>query len=297
MFKRKIGALIACATLMASASACSGVNTAATNAGSDNKTVTLLTVAGYDDVVALNGLWQQLFQEHGYTLQTKQADLAAGYSGVARGDMDGFVDAWLPSTHGTYVDKYKDKLLIPEQPFYGNDRLVLVAPKSVPENTISEVVANAEKYGSKVVGIEAGSGEMRILPDVLAKYGATDKLKIVAGSTPATLATLKDAAANNKPVVATLWQPHWAFTAMDIKVLEDDLSGWPKPDGSYVVFNKDYASKNPEVVKWMTNMKLTDEQFSTLMAEVSKTPSNPVDGAKKWLENPDNRKTVDSWFN
>ncbi|MFP3459669.1 glycine betaine ABC transporter substrate-binding protein [Arthrobacter globiformis] len=292
---KKIGAFLACAFLTASVAACSGVSTTASNSAASDKTITVATVAGYDDTVAVNGLWQQLLSEHGYTLQTKQVDLAAGFSAVARGDLDGYLDAWLPSTHGTYVDKYKDKLQILDKPFFANDRLVLVAPKSVPENTISEVVQNAAKYDSKIVGIEAGSGEMKILPDVLNKYGATDKLNIVAGSTPATLAALKDAAAKNKPLVATLWTPHWAFSEMPIKVLTDDMGAWPKPDGSFVVLSKKFAAKDPEVVKWMSNFKITDDQFASLMLAVSQA-KDPVEGAKKWLETPQNRKDADSWF-
>ncbi|MGO4584615.1 glycine betaine ABC transporter substrate-binding protein [Arthrobacter sp. 2RAF6] len=292
---KKIGAFLACAFLTASVAACSGVSTGATNTQSGDKTITVATVAGYDDTVAVTGLWQELLSEHGYTLQTKQVDLAAGFSAVARGDLDGYLNAWLPSTHGTYVDKYKDQLQILDQPFFANDRLVLVAPKSVPENTISEVVQNAAKYDSKIIGIEAGSGEMKLLPDVLKKYAASDKLNIVAGSTPATLAALKDAAAKDKPLVATLWTPHWAFSQLPIKVLTDDLGAWPKPDGSYMVLSKKFAAKDPEVVKWMSNMKITDDQFASLMLASSEA-KDPVAGAKKWLETPANRQAADSWF-
>ena len=290
---KKIGAALACAALTAAVSACSGVATSGSQ--SDVKTITVAEVPGFDDTVAVTGLWTALLAERGYKLETKTVDLAAGFSGVARGDLDGYLNAWLPTTHASYVDKYRDQLVIPEKPFFDNDRLVLVAPESVPENTISEVVANAEKYGSKVVGIEAGAGMMKILPDVLQKYGATDKLNIVAGSTPATLAALKDAAAKNEPVVATLWTPHWAFASMPIKALEDDLGGWPGPDGSYVVLSKKLAEKAPEVVKWMSNSKLSEEQFASLMLAASEA-KDPVEGAKKWLETPENRKTADSWF-
>ncbi|HKU12112.1 MAG TPA: glycine betaine ABC transporter substrate-binding protein [Sinomonas sp.] len=290
---KKIAAALSCAALVAGVSACSG----ATASGSQPsaKTITVATAAGYDDTNSVTGLWQELLSEHGYTLQTKQVDLAAGFSGIARGDLDGYLNAWLPTTHGTYVDKYKDQLDILQKPFFDNDRLVLVAPKFVPEKTIGDVVNNAAAYGNKIVGIEAGAGEMKILPDVVKKYGATDKLNIVAGSTPAALAALKDAAAKNQPLVAALWTPHWAFASMPIKVLDDNLGAWPKPDGSYIVLSKQFSSKNPDVVKWMSNFKITEDQFASLMLDVSQA-SSPVDGAKKWLEDPTNRKDADSWF-
>lgn len=293
MIKKKLGAVIASALLVTSVSACSGVST---GSQSTEKTITVALPAGYDDTVAVTGLWEELLAERGYKLETKSVDLAAGFSGIARGDLDGYLNAWLPTTHGTFVDKVKDQVEILDKPFFDNDRLVLVAPSFVPENTIEEVVNNAAAYDSRIVGIEAGSGEMKILPDVLKKYDATDKLSVVAGSTPATLAALKDATANNKPVVATLWTPHWAFASMPIKILEDNREGWPKPDGSYVVLSKEFAEKEPDVVKWMSNFKITEEQFANLMLNVSEA-SSPTEGAKKWLENPDNKKSADSWFN
>ena len=293
MIKKKIGAVIASALLVTGVSACSGVSA---GSQSSEKTITVALPAGYDDSVAVTGLWQELLAERGYKLETKSVDLAAGFSGIARGDLDGYLNAWLPTTHGTFVDKYKDQVEILDKPFFDNDRLVLVAPKSVPENTIADVVKNAAAYDSKIIGIEAGSGEMKNVPDVLKKYGAEDKLSIVAGSTPATLAALKDATAKNKPIVATLWTPHWAFASMPIKVLEDNLEGWPKPDGSYVVLSKKFAEKEADVVKWMSNFKITEDQFSSLMLNVSEA-SSPTEGAKKWLENPENKKAAESWFN
>jgi glycine betaine/proline transport system substrate-binding protein len=83
---------------------------------------------------------------------------------------------------------------------------------------------------------------------------------------------------------------------MPIKILEDNLQGWPKPDGSYVVLSKKFAEKEPDVVKWMSKFKITEDQFSSLMLDVSEA-SSPTEGAKKWLENPANKKAAESWFN
>jgi glycine betaine/proline transport system substrate-binding protein len=289
--KNRIKSILACAVIAASMSACSGVNPAASN----EKTVTFATVPGFDDTVAVTGLWSVLLEEHGYNVETKSVDLAAGFSGIARGDLDGYLNAWLPSTHEAYIDKYKDDLVILDKPYFDNDKNVLAVPDFVEENTISDLVQNAEKYDSKIIGIEAGSGEMKLLPGVLAKYSAQDKLKIIEGSTPAALAALKSAIDNKKPVVVALWKPHWAFASMPIKALEDDTQGWPKPDGSYVVLSKKFAEKHADVRGWMSNSKLTEEQYAALMLAVSEA-KDPAEGAHKWLEQSGNREAVDAWF-
>lgn len=293
--KNLFKATVAAAAIAVSVSACSGVAPSGTSAGGDDKSANFATVAGFDDTVAITGLWSVLLEEKGYSVKTTTVDLAAGFSGIARGDLDGYLNAWLPSTHQAYIDKYKDDLVILDEPYFGNDELVLAVPESQPENTISDLVQNAAKYDSKIIGIEAGSGEMKILPDVLAKYDAQDKLSIVEGSTPAALAALKDGATNNKPVVIALWTPHWAFAAMPVKVLEDDQQGWPAADGSHVVLSKEFAEKHPDVKGWMEKSKLTDEQYASLMLAVSEA-KDPAEGAKKWLETPENRKAADEWL-
>ena len=295
--KNMIKTALACAAIIASVSACSGVTPAAGGESSaGNKTANFATVPGFDDTVAVNALWSTLLEEKGYTVKTTSVDLAAGFSGIARGDLDGYLDTWLPSTHAAYVDKYKDDLVILEKSFYDNNRLVLAVPDFVEENTISELAQNAEKYDSKIIGIEAGAGEMKLLPGVLAKYSARDKLKIVEGSTPAALAALKSGVDNHKPVVVALWQPHWAFASMPIKVLEDDLQGWPKPDSSHPVLSKKFAEKHPDVRSWMENSKLTEDQFASLMLLVSEAKGDPISGARKWLETPANREAADGWL-
>lgn len=291
--KKTITSILACAALAVSASACSGVTPAAST--TNEKTITFATVPGFDDTVAVTGLWSVLLEEHGYNVETKSLDLAAGFSGIARGDLDGYLNAWLPSTHEAYIEKYKDDLVILDEPYFDNDKNVLAVPDFVEENTISELVANADKYGSQIVGIEAGSGEMKLLPGVLAKYSGQDKLKIIEGSTPAALAALKSAVDNKTPVVVALWTPHWAFASMPIKALEDDSAGWPKPDGSYVVLSKKFAEGHPDVSGWMENSKLTEEQYASLMLAVSEA-DDPADGARTWLEEAGNREAADSWF-
>ena len=296
--KNIIKTAITCAAVVASLSACSGVTPAGSGGGNNNgdsKSVNFATVPGFDDTVAVTGLWSVLLKEKGYTVKPTSVDLAAGFSGIARGDLDGYLNAWLPSTHAAYIDKYKNDLVIPDKPYFANDELVLAVPDFVQENSISDLAQNAGKYDSKIIGIEAGSGEMKLLPDVLAKYSAKDKLKVIEGSTPAALAALKSGIDNKKPVVVALWQPHWAFASMPIKALKDDAQGWPKPDGSYVVLSKKFAESHADVRGWMSNSKLTDEQYASLMLAVSDA-KDPIKGASKWLETPENRQTVDEWF-
>ena len=134
MYKTALACVaIAIATTL---TACSGVVPQGTNQDSDEKAITFATVPGFEDALALTGLWSVLLEEKGYTVRSKSLDLAACFAGVARGDLDGYLSAWLPSTHASFVDKYQGSLDVVNPGYFANDRLLLAVPKFVSENII-----------------------------------------------------------------------------------------------------------------------------------------------------------------
>lgn len=287
--KKKIGAAVVAMTLAATLSSCSGVET------SGGETLTFATVAGWDDTEAVTALWSVLLEDRGYQVDTMAVDLAAGISGIARGDVDGYLNTWLPDTHADYVDEYKDDLVILDQPFYENNRAVLVVPEFVEENSIRDLIDNADEYDDRIIGLEAGAGNMRQLGELLESYGASETLDVVEGSTPAALAELQNAVKEKKHTAILLWQPHWIFANDDVKVLEDTENGWAAPDSSHIVLSKEFSEKHKDIQDWMSRSKLDDKQYSTLMSDVSNADDSEA-GARKWLEDPANNEAVQAWF-
>lgn len=290
---RKTLAGVGAAALLASLAGCSGVEP---TQGSGDDTVTFFVTPGYDDTVALMGLWTVLLDEQGITLESQNLDLAPGFSGIARGDIDGYLNTWLPTTHQQFIEPNKDDLVIFDdgEPIFDNNALVLAVPETAPDDTIEDALANIDEYGGEIIGIEAGSGLMDTLPGVLEAYGHADA-QVTAGSTPAMLASLQQAVDSGDNVLVTLWTPHWAFSEMPIKVLEDTEQAWPEPDGSYLVTSTQFAEEHPEIAEWISGSRLDDDQYAALMLEVSKADS-PEEGAQNWLNDPDNRALADSWF-
>jgi len=288
--KKKIGTVLTAVALAASLSSCSGVE------ASSGENITFATVAGWDDTEAVTALWQVLLEDRGYQVDTMAVDLAAGISGIARGDVDGYLNTWLPDTHADYVKEYKDDLVILDQPFYENNRAVLAVPEFVEENTIRDLIDHADEYDDRIIGLEAGAGNMRQLGELLDSYGATDKLDVVEGSTPAALAELQNAVKDKKHTAILLWQPHWIFADESVKVLEDTENGWSAPDSSHIVLSKEFSKKHPDIQGWMNQSKLNDEQYSSLMNDVSNADDSES-GARKWLEDSANNAAVQAWFN
>ena len=109
------------------------------------------------------------------------------------------------------------------------------------------------------------------------------------------LATLDSAIKQNEPVVVTLWQPHWAFSRYNLKVLEDPQGGWGAPDEMQIIATKGWSAANPEAAGWLKNFKITPEQLSSLMLKLQEAGKGQEQVAtKQWIT--ENQQVVDAWF-
>jgi glycine betaine/proline transport system substrate-binding protein len=85
---------------------------AATSAGviaADAKpTIKIGYVEGWDDSVATSNVAAQIIEKKlGYPVQLVPVAAGVMWQGVARGDLDATLSAWLPVTHGAYWDNFK----------------------------------------------------------------------------------------------------------------------------------------------------------------------------------------------
>jgi glycine betaine/proline transport system substrate-binding protein len=287
-----ITAVTACSGETSSFGGSSGGSGGQTGAAGD-KNLSIAVVAGWDEDVAASNLWKVLLEERGYTVDLQELDIASTFTGVANGQVDLYLDAWLPTTHAVYWDRYKDQL--ESLTAWQDGKNTLVVPSYVDINTIAELKGREAEFQNRIVGIEAGAGEMKAMREkIIPAYGLTD-YELVEGSSPAMLATLDSSIKQNQPVVVTLWQPHWAFSRYDLKILEDPQGAWGPPDKMEIIATKGWSAANPEVTGWLKNFKITPEQLSSLMLALQDGgKGQEVAAAKQWAA--DNKAVVDTWF-
>ena len=53
---------------------------------------------------------KQILEDMGYKVAIQEAEAGVVYTGLASGQIDVFMDSWLPDTHKNYMDKYGDKI-------------------------------------------------------------------------------------------------------------------------------------------------------------------------------------------
>ncbi|MFE9767408.1 ABC transporter permease/substrate binding protein [Streptomyces sp. NPDC005808] len=240
----------------------------------------------WDEGIASTFLWQEILEQRGYEVETKQLDAGPLYTSLAQGDIDFETDSWLPTTHEQYWKKY-GKQLDDLGSWYGPTSLELSVPSYMKDiNSLEDLKGKADEFGGKITGIESSAGMMSLLKTkVLKEYGLDKEYKVVDSSTPAMLAELKRAYAKKEPVVVTLWSPHWAYSDYDLKKLKDPKGAWGSGDGVHTLSRKGFAQENPVVGEWLKNFKMTEQQLTSLESEINKAgQGKQQDAVRAWLK-------------
>jgi glycine betaine/proline transport system substrate-binding protein len=243
----------------------------------------------WDEGVASTYLWKEILEERGYQVDTKQFEAGPLYTSLASGAVDFQTDAWLPTTHEQYWKKYGGRL-DDLGAWYDRTSLELSVPSYMKGiDSLEDLKGKATAFDGKITGIESSAGMMSLLKSkVLKEYGLDKEYKVVDSSTPAMLATLKQAYAKKEPVLVTLWSPHWAYADYDLKKLADPKGAWGKGDGVHTVARKGFAQENPVVARWLKNFELDEKQLTSLEAEINKAgKGRQQDAVRAWLrQNP-----------
>jgi glycine betaine/proline transport system substrate-binding protein len=251
----------------------------------------------WDEAIAVTNLWQVILEEEGYEVEQEELEVGFLYSGVAEGDLDLFLDAWLPATHEDYWEQYGDDI---EElgTWFTEAPLTWVVPAYVDEvDSIEDLQGNADMFDGQIIGIEPGSGLMRISDEeVMPTYELEDEYDLVESSTPAMLSELETAIENEEPIVVTLWEPHWAYGAFELKNLEDPENALGDPDEIRAIGRPGFADDFPEIAEWFGNWEMTSEEIGSLSeAVVADCEDDELECAREWLE--DNRDVVEGWMN
>lgn len=253
--------------------------------GQDSKKITIGYIS-WDEDIAVSNLYKVLLQKRGYKVELKQLEAGPLYAGLAQGNLDLFLDAWLPSTHEDYWKQYQSKL---EDLgiWYNQATLNIAVPNYVNDvNSIADLKGRQAMFEGTITGIEPSAGETRIVRDkVMPAYGLTPDYQLKLSSTTAMLAALDKATKEKQPIAVTLWHPHWAYAKYPLKDLQDPLGALGAPENLHGIGRKNFSKDFPEVAEMVKKFKLNDQQLNSLENEVNSAGSgHEEEAAQKWAD-------------
>lgn len=262
-----------------------GLGGCSNTATTSDKTLTLGNI-GWDENVALANLTKVVLeQDLGYAkVELKRLGVDDIFKGVANGNLDAFQDVWLPHTHKSYWEQYGDQMKRLDSWYQGTASLGLTVPDYVRAQSIPDLKKYSNRFDNKIIGIEPGAGEMQLVKNkVLPGYDLQD-FQLVSSDTASMLKQLEAALRHEKPIVVTLWRPHWAFTVYRIRYLKDpqNLLG-TGGEQLYSVVRTNLERDKPDAYAFLNAISLTPDQLGRLELAIN-LAKTPVDGVKTWLD-------------
>ncbi|WP_409182603.1 glycine betaine ABC transporter substrate-binding protein [Amycolatopsis sp. VS8301801F10] len=281
----RILAVGAAVTALVGLTAACGGRESQSNNSQEAKSVTIGYI-NWDEDVALTNLYQAVLEEKGYQVKTQMLDVGPIYAGLAKGDVDLFLDSWLPATHKQYWDQYQNQV---EDlgVWYDNATLNLAVPDYVSDvNSIADLKDKASMFGGKITGIEASAGETGIVQKTaIPQYGLDGAMTLQNSSTTAMLAALDSSIKAKKPIVVTLWHPHWAYSRYQLKDLKDPKGAMGKGEQLHALGRKGFGKDFPALAAVAKRLKMSDEDLGSLEDAIQKAPKGQEKtAAKQWAD-------------
>ncbi|WP_024302070.1 glycine betaine ABC transporter substrate-binding protein [Pseudogulbenkiania sp. MAI-1] len=246
-----------------------------------------MAVTNWADVLAVANVAKYVMETKlNQPVQFVQAAIGIQYQGVARGDLDIMVGGWLPVTHATYYEKYKNDMhdvgII-----YTGGKNGWAVPAYIPESELSSISdLNKPEVKSKlsgiVQGIEPGGGLMMASDKTIKSYNLSG-YKLQSSSEAGMLASVARAYQSKQWIVATVWSPHWLFQKHKMRYLKDPKGTLGGEEQVHAFASKQFATKFPRAAVFMKNLKLTLADVEAIEFEGNNT-NDYATAAKKFVD-------------
>jgi glycine betaine/proline transport system substrate-binding protein len=269
---------------------CSNSNTAGEGAeGSKDVTITF-GVTPWTSTIPPTKVAKLLLEDMGYTVEETNADAGGVYTGLFKGDLDVFMDSWLPVMHANYMEKFGENL-DDTAVSYMDGELGWVIPTYVDGiNSVEDIKGNEDLFGGKIYGIEEGAGMTATSKEMIEKLGLD--LEYVASSEGGMLAQAQRMMAKEEPVLFLGWRPHPMFANYDLKVLPSPGEYFQTSE-VHVLTNKELKEKAPEAYDFLSKWSMSVSDIETMIVEIEDNGRDAEEVAQEWIDNhPDEVKAM-----
>ncbi|MBB6318792.1 glycine betaine ABC transporter substrate-binding protein [Paraburkholderia tropica] len=247
-------------------------------------------VEGWGDSVATSNVAARIIEKRfGYQVQLVPVAAGIMWQGVARGDLDATLSAWLPVTQGAYWAQFKDKVVDLGTNFPGA-KIGLVVPDYVGAKSIDDLNAQKSAFGGRIVGIDAGAGVMTKTDQAVKQYDLSYTVMPSSGS--AMTAELARSLNAKKPVIVTGWTPHWMFAKYKLRFLDDPKNVYGAAEHVDNVANPELETKAPQVVSFLKKFQWKPGEIDSVMLAIQ-NGEKPDAAADTWIAAHGDR--VNTW--
>jgi glycine betaine/proline transport system substrate-binding protein len=256
---------------------------------------------GWSCITATTAIAGKILGGLGYDSKAPVLSVPVTFESLKTKDIDAFLGLWLP-TQESMIQPYFDSGAIEKVATnLEGAKYTLAVPKYVADGGVksfADLAKHADKFDSKIYGIEPGNDGNQIIQDMIDKnaFGLAD-WEVVESSEQGMLTQVARAARGKDWIVFLGWEPHPMNSNFELAYLEggDDYFG-PNLGGAtvYTLARQGYAQDCPNVGKLLGNLTFTLKVENTLMSWMLDDGMEPAAAAEKFMkENPD---TLAKWL-
>jgi glycine betaine/proline transport system substrate-binding protein len=246
---------------------------------------------GWTDITSTTAVASTILEALGYAPEAKLLSIPVTYTSMKNRDIDVYLGDWEPSMEADRKPYLDDKSIDVIGPNLTGAKYTFAVPKYVAAAGVkdfADLQKFADKFDSKIYGIEPGNNGNRMILDMIRKgaFGLKD-WDLVESSEQGMLAEVERAIKEKKWIVFLGWAPHPMNKRYDIDYLSGgDAYFGPNYGGADVYTNirKDYAAECPNAAKFVSNLRFTLDMENDIMNSILNDSKEPKAAAMDWLK-------------
>jgi glycine betaine/proline transport system substrate-binding protein len=233
----------------------------------------------------------------GYETTMQSLSVPLVLKGVSTGDLDVFLETWLPSMESMVRPYLNDGSITMSAHNLDGTLYRAAVPTYVYEagvTSIADLDAHADRFGNEYYGIEPGNDGNEIMRKAIEAdtYGLSD-WQLVESSEQGMLQMVERATQKGDWIVFSGWRPHWMNNVFDISYLDDPENIWGGEGFVATVANTEFLEENPNLARFFEQFAVSLETQGDWIDQYGRQGRDPEEVAQEWIAA--NLATVKSW--
>lgn len=227
---------------------------------------------GWTDITSTNAISTTLLEALGYDTDIKTLSVPVSFEALKTGDIDVFLGNWMPAQTAARETMAANKSGEVLAKNLGDAKMTLAVPAYVEVDDFKDLAANADKFDSRIYGIEAGAAANQNIQKAIDadEYGL-GKWTLVETGEQAMLAQVARAEKKQDWIVFLGWAPHPMNINIPMKYLSggDDVFG-PNYGGAevYTLSRPGFAADCPNAAQLFKQLTFSLDMENQMMNEI-----------------------------
>ncbi len=211
---------------------------------------------------------EAILKKHGHVIERSTAPHEEMFQRMARGEVDILVSAWLPTSHGKYLEPFKDEVheitvLYESYCIWGVPDYVPAVITGVSDLLRQPALDNMERL---IQGINPGAGISRFSAAIIAAYGLDAAgYRFQTGTEQDCFGRFEDAVAHSRWLVIPLWHPQALHHRYKIRSLDEPKGLLGGTDKATLIVRRDAEDRiGPEALAELAQFHIGNSRMSAL---------------------------------